>query len=67
MYLIRKIEFDNLENELSKAINSEILGYINKEIDAYAYIDSIEFNSYRGWDGNIYPQLTMQKINRISL
>jgi hypothetical protein len=67
MYLIRRIEFDNSENELSKALTEEVVGYIKDESDAYAYIDSIEFVTYRGWDNNIYPYLTMQKINKIKI
>lgn len=63
MYLIKKIELNKKDN----SINEEVIGYIKSELDAYAYIDSIEFNVDNTLDGIAYPYLTMTKLEKIKL
>lgn len=69
MYLIKKIEFDSLENHTRNARVETIVGVIDgDENDASKWIDehSPESNKlYRGWDGKFYPYYEKTPIDVI--
>lgn len=69
MYLIKRVDFDSLENRLSDAICETIVGVIDCDEDTVLkWID--EHNQtpdkhYKGWDGVIYPYYTKTKVELI--
>lgn len=69
MYLIKRVDFDSLENRLSDAICETIVGVIDCDEDTVSkWID--EHNQtpdkhYKGWDGVIYPYYTKTKVELI--
>ena len=66
MYLIVKHSFDSLENYDPEY--TEVIGYIEDELDADAWIESQgNKEQYKGWDGMMYPYYTKQKIEEIAL
>ena len=71
MYLIKKVEFDSLENQISKAVCKTTVGVLDcDEETATRWIK--EHNpspdkQYKGWDGKIYPYYTKTPISVIDI
>lgn len=70
MYLIKKVEFDSLENRINDAIVTTIVGVIDGgEEEAQKWINeherSIE-NKYRGWDNKYYPYFTKEPVENLN-
>lgn len=57
MFLVKKIDFDNSEKHYSSARSYEDLGLIRYKQD----FDLLSFKSgtYKGWDGEMYPQFQL--------
>jgi len=68
MYLIKKIDFDNYENEIDCAILDSIIGVLQTEEAAIEYIIEAlrKVETYKGWDGNEYPYYEKQYIKDLS-
>ena len=65
IFLIIKHDFDNLENNSAQAHIKQIIGYVESEEQAKVEIEILEIKphySFRGWDGNMYPYWTIEKI-----
>jgi hypothetical protein len=67
MFLIIKHGFDSMENELGSARYTSIIGCIENELDADAWIASQDIQQYKGWDGNMYPYYTKKKVERVNI
>jgi hypothetical protein len=67
VYMITKIDFDELENRISTALYSKILGYKVTEQEAEEYVreHKTKYDTYRGWDENIYPKYNISELNKL--
>ena len=66
IYLIFKVSFDNMENNIHAARSENIMGVISKENEAKKTIkklNSIIFQQFKGWDGEVYPYYYSKKLN----
>ena len=67
VYLIIRLDFDNLENSTALAEYSTFLGYKITEKEALEYIKEQETNikKYKSWDNDIYPKYKIKKVEEI--
>lgn len=66
IYIIKKIIFDNSENDSSWATSEKILGFVYSEKDADSKL--LELNNckkYEGWDGEMYPCFVIEIVNKL--
>lgn len=67
IYLVRRIDFDSLENDASNARSMSILGYFNdaKAADQFCANERKTAVAQRGWDGDTYPKFESIRVNAI--
>lgn len=65
MILITKKEFNNDENYIHKARSIEFLGYCSDQTAVLEYLKDKEEGTYKGWDGERYPQYDIQFISKL--
>jgi hypothetical protein len=66
IFIITKHEFDNMENSLSKARYSEIVGFSESEEQANKFVLGRAMErKHRGWDGVTYPVYKISKVGAI--
>lgn len=65
IYIITEHDFDIMESH--NPWRSKIIGYTDTENSADMWIQSRKekMNTYMGWDGNVYPYYTKEKIRRL--
>ena len=63
IYLIRRIDFDNMENNNPLYITVE--GYKNTLIEAEIYINNQTPKYYKGRDGEFYPKYKTLECNEL--
>lgn len=69
MFIVKRIDFDGLENNIAQAKCTTIIGYSSADIATITkFVDNMNTHpSYEGWDGKSYPQFVCEEIFEISL
>jgi len=73
IFLVRKEEFDSMENDINAARTITIVGFTFSKQRAEAYINEMENEThrkagfYKGWDGFYYPKWTHVEVSPIPL
>ena len=65
-YLITKVDFDNMENQIHSAINETPVGVvIGTMYDVHTKIEELMNNvsKYKGWDSIEYPYFEVTELN----
>ena len=66
VYLITKVDFDNMENQIHSAINETPIGVvIGTMYDVHTKIEELVNNAsrYKGWDSIEYPYFEVTELN----
>ena len=66
IYLITKVDFDNMENQIHSAINETPIGVvIGTMYDVHTKIEELMNNvsKYKGWDSIEYPYFEVTELN----
>ena len=66
VYVIEKICFDPMENNLSAAIYSKVIGYCDFEKEAEELLSILnQRTKYKQWDGEYYPKYEIIPVDKI--
>jgi hypothetical protein len=70
IYLIEKIDFDNMENHIALALHKKIIGYVESIDKAEAIIGqfNITSNKYKSWEmvgQEYYPKFNIIPVSYI--
>lgn len=69
IYIITRVDFDNMENRYADAIAKRVLGYALTEAQANALASKLvqenAGNMRKGWDRETYPKFEITRVERM--
>lgn len=66
VFLVMKVTFDGMENRLSAAIASEVVGYLGTMADAESFVARQKAGTFEGWDHEKYPKFEILPVRRLT-